>query len=336
MDERDARRPTMADVAKHVGVSRALVSLVFRNKEGASPQTRERVFQAAAELGYRPDTAAQLLRSRRSRLLGALYIPIEPYHADMIDALYPVADKSGYDVVLGAVTRTRDVAKATEELLGLRCEAVLLLGVETTSAQLTALAAQVPLVVIGAHQHGPRFDTVRSDDTRGAREAVDHLVALGHRRIVHIDGGHGPAAADRRRGYRSAMRKHGLAESIRVIPGDYTEESGALAAQELFRFDAVPTAVFAANDRCAVGLVHALRRMGVTVPGDISVVGFDGSRAAELPHIDLTTVRQDIPGTVEAAIDTALERLDEERTEAKQVVLKTRLIVRSTTAPPAA
>jgi DNA-binding LacI/PurR family transcriptional regulator len=133
------------------------------------------------------------------------------------------------------------------------------------------------------------------------------------------------------------MRGHGLAEHVHVVPGDYTEESGALAARKLFRMDPLPTAVFAANDRCAVGLLHALRCMGVTVPGDISVVGFvgfDGSRAAQLPHIDLTTVRQDIPRTAEAAIDTALERLDEERTEAKQVVLKTQLIVRGTTAPP--
>lgn len=325
----------MADVAERVGVSRALVSLVFRGKEGASKKTRERVFEAARELGYRPDTAAQLLRSRRSRHLGALYIPIEPYHADVIDAIYPVAEKNGYDVVLGALTANRDVTKATEDLLGFRCEAVLLIGVETTQAQLTTLATQVPLVVVGPHQHGPQFDTVRSDDIRGARQAVDHLVSLGHRRIVHIDGGHGPAAADRRRGYRNAMRKHGLAEHIHVIPGDYTEESGALAAQELFRLDCLPTAVFAANDRCAIGLLHALRRIGLTVPGDISIVGFDGSRAAQLPHIGLTTVRQDIPGTAEAAIDTALERLDEERTEAKQVVLRTQLIVRGTTAPPA-
>lgn len=338
MDDRPSggtRRPTMVDVAERVGVSRALVSLVFRNKEGASRATRERVFQAAAELGYRPDIAAQLLRSRRSRHVGALYVPTEPFHADMIDALYPVAEKNGYDVVLGALTQTRDVTKATEELLGFRCEAVLLIGVDATLGQLTALAAKVPIVAVGPHQHGPQFDTVRSDDTRGARQAVDHLVALGHRRIAHIDGGQGPAAADRRRGYRNAMRKHGLAADIHVIQGDYTEESGALAAQQLFRRDRPPTAVFAANDRCAVGLMHALRRMGVTVPGDISIVGFDGSHAAQLPHIDLTTVRQDIAGTVEAAILTALERLDDERTEAKQVVLKTQLVVRRTTAPPA-
>lgn len=330
----DTRRPTMADVAERVGVSRALVSLVFRGKEGASQQTRERVFQAAAELGYRPDTAAQLLRSRRSRHLGALYVPTEPFHADVVDALYPVAEKNGYDVVLGALTQTRDVTKATEDLLGFRCEAVLFIAEETIPPQLATFAAQVPLVILGPHPHGPGFDMVRSDDARGARQAVDHLVALGHKRIVHIEGRHGAAATDRRRGYRNAMRKHGLGEHIHIIPGDYTEESGALAAQELFRLDPLPTAVFAANDRCAVGLLHALRRMGVAVPGDISIVGFDGSRAAQLPHIDLTTVRQDIPGTAEAAIETALERLDGERTEARQVVLKTQLIVRSTTAPP--
>lgn len=325
----------MADVADRVGVSRALVSLVFRNKEGASQETRKRVFEAADELGYRPDIAAQLLRSRRSGQIGALYVPTEPFHADVIEALYPVAEKNGYDVVLGALAPTRDLVAATEELIGFRSEAVLLIGLETTRAQLSGLAAQVPLVVIGPHGNGTQFDTVRSDDSRGARQAVDHLVELGHRRIVHIDGGRGQAAADRRRGYRNAMRKHGLVDDIWIISGDYTEECGARAARELFRGSSLPTAVFTANDRCAVGLAHALRRMGVTVPGDISIVGFDGSRAAELPHIDLTTVRQDIAGTVEAAIGIVLERLDEGHAEGKQVVLKTQLVVRGTTAPPA-
>ncbi|WP_246292968.1 LacI family DNA-binding transcriptional regulator [Lentzea indica] len=328
---RPNRHPTMADVAAKVGVSRALVSIVFRGKEGASQETRDRVFQAAAELGYHPDTAAQLLRSHRSRHLGVLYTPAEPFHVDLIEAIYPMAEKHGYDVVLGAQTPTRAMTKAVEELLGFRTAAVLLLG-DATLAEVTRLAARVPLVAVGPHLRGDAFDTVSSDDSRGARLAVEHLVELGHRHIVHVDGGVKAGAADRRRGYRAVMRKHGLPATI--IPGAYTEESGALAARELLRCDPLPTAVFAGNDRCAVGIVHALRRFGLTVPGDVSVVGFDGSRAAQLPHIDLTTVRQDISGTAEAAVESAIERLDDGRTEAKHVIRKTQLIVRGTTAPP--
>lgn len=322
----------MADVAAAVGVSRALVSIVFRGKEGASQETRERVFQAAAELGYHPDTAAQLLRSHRSRHLGVLYTAVEPFHADLIEAIYPMAEKHGYDVVLGAQTTTRDLTKAVEELLGFRTGAVLLLGTATL-AQATRLATRVPVVAVGPHLRGDDFDTVSSDDSRGARLAVDHLVELGHRDVVHIDGGSLAGAASRRRGYRTAVRNHGLAAT--VISGDYTEESGADAARELLRCDPLPTAVFAGNDRCAMGLLHALRRIGLTVPGDISVVGFDDSRAARLPHIDLTTVRQDIAAIAEAAVDSALERLDG-RTDAKHVVLRTHLVARGTTAVPRA
>jgi DNA-binding LacI/PurR family transcriptional regulator len=334
MGDGSSRRPTMADVAERVGVSRALVSLVFRNKEGASQRTRERVLQAAAELGYHPDTTAQLLRSRRSRHLGVLYTPTEQFHADLLEGLYPVAEKHGYDIVLGARAATRDVTRAAEELLGFRSEALLLIAGDELPARLTELAGRAPLVIVGPHLAGKQFDTVRSDDVRGAREAIDHLVGLGHREIAHVDGGTGAAAADRRRGYRAAMRRHNLSARVRVLTGDFTEESGALAADELLRRDPLPTAVFVANDRCAVGLMHALRRKGVNVPGDISVVGFDGSRAAQRPHIDLTTVRQDIPGTAAAAVETVLERLDLDRVEPKHVVLRTELIVRSTTAPP--
>ncbi len=180
---------------------------------------------------------------------------------DLIEAIYPMAEKHGYDVVLGAQTPTRAMTKAVEELLGFRTAAVLLLG-DATLAEVTRLAARVPLVAVGPHLRGDAFDTVSSDDSRGARLAVEHLVELGHRHIVHVDGGVKAGAADRRRGYRTVMRKHGLPATI--IPGAYTEESGALAARELLRCDPLPTAVFAGNDRCAVGIVHALRRFGLT------------------------------------------------------------------------
>jgi DNA-binding LacI/PurR family transcriptional regulator len=328
------RRPTMADVADRVGVSRTLVSLVFRNHAGASALTRERVFEAASDLGYRPDTAAQLLRSRRSRHLGVLYSPQQPFHADVIAAIYPVAERIGYGVVLGAMTHTRDVEKAVDELLGFRSEAIILVGPSATPTQLAALAGRVPVVTVGRHLSGKWCDSVRTDDARGARQAVDHLVERGHRRIVHIDGGSLPGAPDRRQGYRNAMRRHKLHDHIGIFSGDYSEESGVRAAHEILRRDPLPTAVFAANDRCAVGLLLAFLRMGVDVPRDISIVGFDDSRLARLPPIDLTTVRQDVAGMAEAMVETVIERLDDGRTQAEHVVLKPVLVVRSTTRCP--
>lgn len=326
------KRPTMADVAARVGVSRALVSLVFRNHQGASAETRERIYQAAAELGYRPDTAAQLLRRRRSRQLGVLFDPRHPFQADLIEAIYPAAMGHEYSVILGALTPTRGVPTAVDELLALRSEAIILIGPDSPLSDLAALGRQLPLVTVGRHLPGDAFDSVRTDDAKGARQAVEHLGALGHREIVHIDGGSASGSAERRRGYRSAMRR--LAAVPRIIPGDFTEESGARAARLMSDEPSLPTAVLASNDRCAVGLLDSFLRLGVRVPQDVSVVGYDDSQLARLAHIDLTTIRQDVPRMAEAVVEAVTERLDHGRTDARRIVLEPSLVVRSTSSPP--
>jgi DNA-binding LacI/PurR family transcriptional regulator len=324
----------MHDVAARVGVSQALVSLVFRNAPGASAETRERVFRAAAEIGYRPHTAAQLLRRTRSRHIGVLFTLQQPYDVDLVDALYPAAEHLGYHVVLGAMLPTRDERQAAQDLLDYRSEALILTGPRSDSPALAELTKNVPVVEIGRRLRDDTIDVVRVADDRGGAHAVDHLVGLGHRDIVHIDGGRLPGAADRRRGYRSAMRKHRLDRHIRVLPGDYTEESGARAARQLLSEEELPTAVFAGNDRCAHGVLDTLIREGVDVPGDVSVVGYDDSRTAKLSFIDLTTIRQDATQMAEHAVQAAVERLDHGRTSGRDIVLDPHLVVRTSTAPP--
>src|SRR6201995_3971748 len=286
-------RPTMRDVAAHVGVSQTLVSLVLRNAPGASAETRERVLHAAAELGYRPDTAAQVLRRTRSRHIGVLFSLRQPFDIDLVEALYPAAERRGYRIVLGAIGAGRNDRQAVEELLSYRSEALILDGPTIKAAQLAPGAGQVPVVDIGRRSITGTVDVVRVADERGARLAVDHLVSLGHRSIVHIDGGDLPAAARRRRGYRQAMQRHRLRDEIRILSGDYTEESGATAGRSLLQDARLPTAIFAANDRCAHGVLDTLTRARVDVPGDVSVVGYDDSDIARLSFIDLTTIRQD-------------------------------------------
>jgi DNA-binding LacI/PurR family transcriptional regulator len=324
----------MSDIAARVGVSQALVSLVFRNQPGASPHTRERVFQAAEELGYRPDTAAQLLRRTRSRQLGVLFTMRHPHDVDIVEALYPAAEKHGYNVVLSAMVATRDERQAVEELLGLRSEAILIIGTESSPQHLATVASQTPIVEINPRTKAAGVDVVRTADSKGVRQAVDHLATLGHRAITHIDGGTMPGASERRRGYRTAMRRHGLAGHIQVHPGDYTEESGAQAARELLTHDALPTAVIAGNDRCAHGLLDTFLRAGVRVPGDVSIVGYDDSQLASLSFIDLTSVRQDAAEVAELAVQAATERLDHARTADRDIVLNPTLVVRGSTGPP--
>jgi DNA-binding LacI/PurR family transcriptional regulator len=326
-------RPTMQDIADHVGVSKALVSLVFRNAPGPSAETRKRVLAAADELGYRVNRAAALMTARRSHLIGVMANIRSTFHAELVEDIVAEADRYGYEVVLGAVTPTHAEPAVVETLLSFRCEALILLGPEIGDAAVTELARRVPVVVVGRRMSGSTVDVVRTADGRGIGQVVDHLVELGHRRISHLSGGGGTIPADRRAGYVRAMKRHGLSDAIDIVDGDFTERSGMLAAQELLRRRRRPTAVCAANDQSAIGLLDQLLRAGVDVPGDIAVAGYDDSVLARLAHIDLTTVSQEPRQQAERAVRAVVERLDENRQERLDVLLEPRLVVRRTTAP---
>jgi DNA-binding LacI/PurR family transcriptional regulator len=327
------RRPTLSDVAEHARVSRSTASLVIRAAPGPSATTRETVLAAAAELGYHPDTAAQALRRHRSRLLGVLFSVRDAFHADMVEAMYSAAEQRGYDIVLSAVAPTRGEQRAVQALRGSRCEGLILIGPCTSREDCAALGGQLPVVVVGEQSRDAPVDVVRTADLEGARQAVDHLVELGHRSILHIDMGRHPGAVERRRGYRAAMRRHGLTRYMRVLPGDNTEAAGARVARSLLDAGELPTAIFAGNDRCAVGVLDLLRRAGVEVPYQVSVTGFDDSQLSRLAHIDLTTVRQDIERMAEFAVRAVAERLDAGRTASRDFVLDPMLVVRGTSGP---
>ncbi|GAA4553218.1 LacI family DNA-binding transcriptional regulator [Pseudonocardia xishanensis] len=324
-----SRRPTLKDVAALAGVSRATASLVIRDERGPSAASRERVRAAAAALGYVPDPAAQLLRRGRSGLLGVVFTARDAFHADLLDGVYPAAEARGFSVVLGAVSPARTADRAVAALLASRCEALLLLGGRYGAERLAELAAEVPVVDVGhVGEPGP-VDAVASADDEGVGAAVEHLVALGHTAIAMVDGGEQPGAAQRRAGYRAAVRRHGLPE--RIVPGDNTEVSGA-AAVEALRPD-LPTAILANNDQCAVGVLDALRRSGIGVPEQVSVIGYDDSQLARLAHVDLTTVAQDAGEIARIAVGAALDRAEGDTSEPKHIRLTPHLVVRSTTAP---
>jgi DNA-binding LacI/PurR family transcriptional regulator len=331
----NGHRATLVEVAALAGVSRSLASLVIRGAPGPSAASREAVLRAAAELGYRPDPAAKLLREHRSRVLGVVFDPGDPFHADLLEVVYPAAERCGYEVVLGARVPTHPEHRAVEGLIRSRCEGLLLVGAEADAAQLRGLGARLPVAVIGRRGDNAGVDGVRAADTRGAAAAVDLLVDLGHRRIRHVDGGRHPGAAERRRGYRAAMRRHGLVPD--VVKGDHTEESGVRAAGRLLDGTEGITAVLAGNDRCAVGVVDTLRRAGVDVPGDISVIGYDDSRLARLTHVDLTTVAQDAEQTARLAVEAVVDRLEgDANLPPRDILLNPRLVIRGTTGPASA
>ena len=328
------RRPTLEDVAERAGVSRALVSIVMRDVAGASELTRARVRRAADEIGYRPDPRARRLRQHRTKLIGVTFTAGQEFHADLVDGVYVAAEELGYDVVLSGVTPHRDEPRALRTLIDDRCEGLVLIGPEMPVRRLGDLAAKVPVVVVARRVRG--VDAVRSDDVAGAALGMDHLLGLGHRRILYLDGGRAPGAAERRRGYLRAARAAGIPELTH--PGGLTEREGAAAASAMFESQALPSAVFAFNDRCALGVMDVLIRAGVRVPQEVSVLGFDDSPLAGLAHIDLTTIRQDSAGLARAAVQRLVARLDEVSVDgsAVDIVREPTLIVRGSTAPPRA
>jgi DNA-binding LacI/PurR family transcriptional regulator len=326
----------MANVAAAAGVSKALVSIVFRGAAGASEATRARVFQAAERLGYRTNRTASLLKLHRTRHLGVTMNVRNAFHAELIEGIQEAADREGYQIVLSTVTENHGERRAVETLLEFRCESLILLGSELSKPMLDDLATNVPVVLVGRRAAIDTVDVVRTADDKGLRLVVDHLVGLGHHDIAHIDGGRHTISADRRRGYRTAMRRNNEARHVRILGGGTGEVDGWRAAEELLRGDQLPTAVTTFNDHCALGLIDRLTRAGVAVPDAMSVAGYDNAPIAQYAAINLTTVSQEAPVQAQWAVRAAVERLEGVRHDTRESILEPRLIVRGSTGPAAA
>jgi DNA-binding LacI/PurR family transcriptional regulator len=324
----------MEDVAARAGVSRALVSIVFRDQPGASPANRERVRRAAEQIGFRPDRRASLLGRKRTNLIGVAFGVGHEFHGELVSAVYTAAARRQLEVVLSGVTALRAESQAIAELLAFRCDALLLLAPDLSATAVASLAAEVPVVVLARHLRAAGADVVRTDDHRGAWLATQHLLGLGHRAILHLDGARAAGAAERRRGFRAAMRAAGLPDA-RLLPGGLTEADGSRAAraylaQRSTRAEA-PTGVAAFNDQCATGFLATLRDAGVRVPAEVSLVGYDDSPLAAASWTQLTTIRQDASALADRAVERVLAHLAG-NPDPVEVLVEPSLVVRSTTA----
>lgn len=323
-------RPTMEDVARRAGVSRALVSLVMRDSPKVSATRRAAVLAAAEELGYSPHAMARSLASRTSHVLGVMVSDLHnPFWAEVVDGLDLYARREGFELVIN--TGGRDPARerrALASLASFRPAGIALLGPVVPSSSIAAAALEGPLVLVSRLSRSSTVDTVNDDGKIGTALAVDHLVSLGHRDIIHIDGGNGSQSAPRRTGYRQAMERHGL--TPRVVRGEYTEAAGAAAIRGV----TTPfTAVVAANDLNAVGVLSALAEQGLRVPEDVSVVGYDNTWLAALRHIALTTIDQPRHDMGRLAAEALISRIRGITTKAARLVVPPSLVVRSSTAP---
>ncbi len=327
-------RPTMETVAERAGVSRALVSLVMNNSPKVSDAKREAVLAAAAELGYRPNLHARNLAQQRTKTLGMIINDIHnPFFAEVVYGVEAAAEEHGLDVLIlnGGRDAERE-RRAVETHLQFQVEALVLVGPKLDDEDILRASYVVPTVVVGAGRDHPGVDTVTTDDEVGARLAVEHLIALGHTDILHIDGGTNISSVPRSRGYEKAMRSAGL--EPRIVRGGDDEGDAEASIVELIEADRIPTAIFAFNDLLATGTLSTLESAGLRVPDDVSVVGYDNTFIAALAHISLTAVNQPRHQMGELAIRSILERIEDGRTEPARVDLAPTLAVRGSTAPP--
>ncbi|NDR54645.1 MULTISPECIES: LacI family DNA-binding transcriptional regulator [unclassified Actinomyces] len=332
MAQRSRKQVTLADVAREANCSVSLVSIVMRDAAGASQETRRRVKAVASRLGYRPDRRASSLRSGRSSQIGVTFDVHQPFHAEIIDGLYAAAEAGRYELVLSAVVGSVNDRRAAETLLRDRCEALVMVGPSLGAAQLRMLAAEVPVVAVARPLACPGVDVVRVDDRGGVAAAVDHLVQLGHRRIVHVDGASAPSSPERRAGYLAAMAAHGLSAEAEIIAGGLEQEHGIRAAAQMLASSDPPTAVSAFNDRVASGVIQGLLSAGVGVPDRVSVIGFDNARRFDSGLVPLTTIDQNPALMSQLALDRAAGRAAERYLPTEQVLIP-RLIERASTGP---
>ena len=330
------RQVTIRDVARHAGVSKSLVSLVLRGEPNVSPARRQAVLESMAALGYRPNLQARGLSKARSDLVGVLLHDLRnPWFVDLLEGLVTTLHAAGLEpVLLDSHTDQRVGRRSIDTLLRRGVDGFVVVGTTTEEQALGEAAARVPVVLAGTREPRlPNVDIVVDDDLAGGLVATRHLVGLGHRRIAHLRGP-GEIGDLRLAGYRAALSGAGLDPDAYVAAGGMSEESGYAATRRLLAGGDRPTAVFAFNDIAAIGALSAAADAGLSVPGDLSVVGYDDTYLARIRHISLTSVDNGNFAVGVQAGRFLTSRLDARGLPARLHTVATDLRVRGSSGPP--
>jgi LacI family transcriptional regulator len=335
MQKRMRERVTVKDVARLAGVSVATVSYVMNRKRFVSPELTSRVHEAMAALDYHPSGLARGLRLRRTHCVGLVLSDItNPFFPEIARGVQDTARTAHYHVFLCNTDDVGDeVQYYVQALRAQHVDGIIFTAVRQEDVPVLRQLrddAMIPFVLVNRRVHDLPCDFVGIDNEGSAMAMTEHLIALGYERIGFITGPESSSAsAGRLNGYRAALQAHGIAlELANIQAGDLTPDSGYRAAQRLLNLPHRPRAIFAANDAMALGALDALYDAGLRVPADVAVAGFDDMAFASSRTISLTTIHQSRYDLGRDAMTLLLESIEQGRTEPREVILPTRLVVR--------
>lgn len=308
-------RVTSIEVAERAGVSQSAVSRVFTPGASASAKTIAKVKKAAEELGYRPNRVARAMITGKSRIIGLVVAYLDnQFYPQALEHLSNALQEKGYHVLVFTATNSPEkVEEVMRDLLDYQVDGIITASVAVTSDLTTRCnRAGIPVVMFNRGQDGADANAVTSDNLAGGRKIADFLVQCGHQRIAHISGWEGSSTGrDRRRGFTEGLAAQGQTP-MRIIDGMYNRDTAAQAARDLMDAPTPPDAIFVGNDHMAFAVMDTLRHdLGLRIPEDVAIVGFDDVPLAAWPSYNLTTVRQPLNRMVEATVDMLIAQIDE-------------------------
>jgi LacI family transcriptional regulator len=328
-------RITIRDVAAQAGVSVATVSKVINGRYGVAASTMARVQAVINDLGYEASLVAQSLRNHRTNVIGILVADLEPFSAELLKGAADAIRGSGFEMVIYSAGGHSASHVGWERRYLSRLSGTLIDGAVLVTPTVVDVNYGAPIVAIDPHTGQSGLPTIDSDSLRGGQLATNHLLELGHRRIAMITGRPDLQSSQlREQGYRQALDAAGVpADEELILTGDYDAEVSAACTRQLLTSARPPTAIFGANDVSAIAAIEAAAALGVRVPGDLSVVGFDNIPESALCSPPLTTVNQPIRQMGERSIQLLLQLMRGDHVRSTHITLATDLVVRQTTRP---
>ena len=328
-------RVTIGDVATRAGVSIATVSKVINGRYGVAPATLAKVQAVIDELGYESSLVARSLRSQRTNVIGIVVADIEPFSAQLLKGAGAAIRERGYELIVYSGSGHGKDNSGWERRYISRLGGTLTDGIVLVTPTVVDVSDATPIVAVDPHTGPSSLPSVHADNLAGAMTATEHLVGLGHRRIGFLAGRPDlESARQREQGYRAALAAAGIAvDPLLIRVGGYEPDMSRDAARQLLVLDDRPTAIFAANDLSAIETVQVAHSLGLVIPGDLSVIGFDNIPESALIDTPLTTIDQSIHEMGRQAVELLIDLIDGNTDRPRQVTLPTRLVVRQSCGP---